>query len=64
MQCNGIIVDRNMHFHAFSVQVLVLLQHREHSGEPEDHLQHCQHQQVKEPADEWPHARGQVNLKV
>ena len=53
-----------MHFQLFSVQVLVLLQHREHSGEPEDHLQHCQHQQVKEPLDEWPYTRGQVHVKV
>ena len=45
-------------------QVLVLLQHREHPGESKNHLQHSQHQQVPEPADERPHARGQVHLKV
>ena len=45
-------------------QVLVLLQHREHPGESENHLQHRQHQQVSELAYERPHARGQVHLKV
>ena len=45
-------------------QVLVLLQHREHPGEPADYLQRGQHQQVPQPPDERPHARGQVHLQV
>ena len=46
------------------VQVLVLLQHREHAGEPENHLQHRQHQQVKKPPHERSHPCGQVELQV
>ena len=57
-------MDRNIHFQLFSVQVLVLLQHREHPGEPADHLQRGQHQQVPQPPDERPHARGEVHLQV
>ena len=46
------------------VQVLVLLQHREHAGKPENHLQHRQPQQVQEPLQTGPHPPGQVNLEA